>query len=119
MPQGRSAVRPTNGLYLYLYLYHLQFCLTLQKTKELKALSIQCSSNSEPATCRRRWFWSTGGMIMAEENRSTGRKHWNGTTSSTTNLTRTGLGLNSCVNISQTAYELTVRTAKRISKSAL
>jgi len=38
-----------------------------------------------------RWVWSVVGVMLTGKNRSTGRKTYPSATSSTTNLTRTGL----------------------------
>jgi hypothetical protein len=48
----------------------------------------------ERATCRRRWVWSIGEMILTGENRSTGRETCRHDISCTTNLPLTDLGLN-------------------------
>ena len=49
------------------------------------------------ATCRWRWVWSTGGMILTGDERCTRRKTRPSTTLSTTNLTKTDLRPNRCL----------------------
>ena len=46
-------------------------------------------------TCRLRWLWSNGGMILTGENRNTWMKVCPRANLSTTNFTRTDLGSNS------------------------
>jgi hypothetical protein len=51
------------------------------------------------AMCRWRWVWSTGGMILTGEIKSTQRKTCPSATLSTTYLTWKGLGSNPSVRV--------------------
>jgi hypothetical protein len=79
----------------------------------LKVPTIQCSHISKEhccfegsqtsllvfilrATCRWRWIWSIGEVVLIGENRSTGRETCHSTTFYTTKTTRTNLVLNPC-----------------------
>jgi len=62
-----------------------------QKSTALGGIQLRPVLLPVRARCRRRWLWSTGGMILTGENRSTRKKTCLRATLSTTNLTWTEL----------------------------
>jgi len=108
-------------MYFYLSFFHSPFVLVtslwssckrnfypmlpglVQNIAFRKVFRLLPFAHLERATCRWRWAWSTGGMILTGENRSTGRKacpsasvfttnitwtYWNGTRSSAARVTK-------------------------------